>query len=60
MKILSFRVKEIVDYTPEQTLSSLTMTTEESVTERIRISDLTITPINDRSQLLIQWDLFPL
>lgn len=28
--------------------------------ERIRIADLNITPINDKKQLLIQWDLYPL
>jgi hypothetical protein len=35
-------------------------TTEEPISERIRISDLIITPINDKSQLLIQWELYPL
>jgi hypothetical protein len=45
---------------PEPSSRTTITTTEEAVIERIRISDLIITPINDKSQLLIQWDLFPL
>ena len=48
----------MISHLPEQARS--TTTTEETLIERIRISDLYITPINDKTQLLIQWDLLPL
>ncbi|CAF3357050.1 unnamed protein product [Rotaria sp. Silwood1] len=44
----------------QQQQHSLPTTPEEEILERIRISDLMITPINDKSQLLIQWELYPL
>jgi hypothetical protein len=47
-----------VENPPESQQSSTT--TEETIREKIRISDLQITPINAKSQLLIQWELNPL
>jgi hypothetical protein len=55
--MLSFRIEEIVENTPEEIVIT---TTEEAVIEKIGISDLIITAINDKSQLLIQWELYPL
>lgn len=58
-----YRVEELVEHTNEQEreLPILTPSTmEHNVLERIRISNLTITPINDRSHLLIEWELDPL
>jgi len=43
----------------ESTLTSTISTTEEMLVERIRILDLILTPNHDRSQLFIQWELFP-
>ncbi|CAF0899408.1 unnamed protein product [Rotaria sordida] len=59
-------VEELVENSLEQQQqqfslpTTTTTTTEEQILERIRISDLIITPINDKSQLLIQWELYPL
>ncbi|UJR25504.1 hypothetical protein I4U23_006850 [Adineta vaga] len=57
-------IEELIEDTHDQQSTSTTTTTltitEEVIIERIRISDLIITPTNDRSQLLIQWELYPL
>ncbi|CAF0953482.1 unnamed protein product, partial [Rotaria sordida] len=59
-------VEELVENSLEQQQqqfslpTTTTTTTEEQILERIGISDLIITPINDKSQLLIQWELYPL
>jgi hypothetical protein len=62
IKHFLFRIEAIVENIPEQYQSSSTTTTtiEETVGERISISNLILTPINDKSQILIQWELFPL
>ncbi|CAF3716867.1 unnamed protein product [Adineta steineri] len=53
-------IEELIDNTPEQQSSTTIRTTDEILIERIRISDLIITPTNDKSRLLIQWELNPL
>jgi hypothetical protein len=51
-------VKELVE-NPSEQIQVSTTTTEEPILETIRISDLTITPITDKSQLLIEWEIYP-
>jgi hypothetical protein len=61
MKRLFFSIEELIEDTPDQQPQSSTTTiTEEIIIEKIRISDLLITPTRDRSRLVIQWELYPL
>ena len=41
------------------TTTTTTTSTESPIPEIVRIADFTITPLSDRSQLLIQWQLYP-
>ncbi|CAF3423817.1 unnamed protein product [Rotaria socialis] len=55
-------VKELVEHTQEEELflPIATTTAERTIVERIRISDLVITPIKNKTHVLIQWELHPL
>ncbi|CAF4248161.1 unnamed protein product [Rotaria socialis] len=55
-------VKELVEHTREEELflPIATTTAERTIVERIRISDLVITPIKNKTHVLIQWELHPL
>ncbi|CAF0918568.1 unnamed protein product [Adineta ricciae] len=44
----------------QQSSTSTGTVTEELIIERIRISNLIVRPTLDRSQLIIQWELYPL
>lgn len=61
MNRLSFSIEELIEDTRDQHSESATSATAEDVAlEKIRISDLLITPSTDRSRLIIQWELYPL